>query len=108
MRLAIGLAILAALVPGVAQAQATMSMNHLLTDGMTFAECMERADSAMRSIGLDMYAPRSESQWGSTGGMMATIYCIDRRKLAVVAVAGPTPAQNSALLSRLMAAFRGQ
>ncbi len=108
MRLATALPILAAMAPGMAQAQATMSMNHVLTDSMSFAACMNRAGDAMRSIGLYMYEPRSESHWGSTRGMMATIYCIDRRKIAVIAVAGPTPAENSGLLRQLMAAFQGQ
>lgn len=99
-----------ALAPPAARGEAALSLNHELTGGMAHGACMNRAEDAMRLAGLLPLAPTSEAAWGESEDrkVIATIYCLKTRDVAMFVVGGPGTARTSPLLDRLLKAWRGQ
>ncbi|MCW5770755.1 MAG: hypothetical protein KIT16_03905 [Rhodospirillaceae bacterium] len=102
--LALGGALFAA---APASAQVIMSLNHVATNGLPFAECMRRAQSALQQTGLLYHDTTSQAVWGRTGDgrYMVSFYCLTTRDVVVLAAAGPEGSGTRSLVDRLLAAW---
>ncbi|MCW5770229.1 MAG: hypothetical protein KIT16_01235 [Rhodospirillaceae bacterium] len=98
---------LAAALP--AAAQTSLSLNHELTTGMSHADCMRTAGNTMRAVGLSVLPPTSEAAWGETEDrrILAAIYCLKTRDVALFVVGGPERQRTAPLLRQLIDAWRG-
>lgn len=111
MRIAIALAVVAALAPAAARAQSTtMSVGHLVADRMALDTCMKWGDAALRQAGLKVVAPSVSAVWGVTadGKNTATIYCAESRGVIFVAVSGASIEGTRPVLARLTEQLKKQ
>ncbi len=102
---ALAAALLLAAAPAGAQ---IMSLNHVVTDGLSHDECMRRAADTILNIGFRSIGSTSEAQWGKSQDDLysVAIYCLRTRDVAVFAVNGPDRNITSATVSRLLTAWR--
>lgn len=101
-------AVAAALVPGSALAQAALSLNHIV-HGLPHATCMQRAGNVMRESGLQPLPNTSQAVWGETPDrrVLAAIYCLPTRDVAVFSIAGGSLDQTRPQLENLLRLWRG-
>ena len=86
-----------------------MSMNEVeLASGTSVAACKAAGRTALMRAGLEALPEAPVSVFGSGGdGLLATIYCLPHRGIAIVAVAGPEQAVTRATLGQLLNAMQG-
>ena len=92
-----------------AAAQSIMSLNHVVTNSMPHAECMDRANRTLSAAGLRYHDTTSEAQWGLSqdGQYMVSIYCLKTRDIAVFAATGAQGAVTGSLITRMINAWQG-
>jgi hypothetical protein len=104
------LVVAGALFPAPVLAQSALSINHYVTDDMPHDQCMDRARRVIREAGLSSLPKTSEAMWGETSDrrVLASIYCLKTRDVAVIAVAGRRLDDTRPILQRLMKTWGDQ